>query len=526
MAFPLAPTTGQYHTEAGLRYKWTGTSWDLLDTSSDNQVLITSTVDPVTGVDTAPHIGTIWRNTATGEAFRYETIPAPSSYVVDLSPATNSSTSGGPYSRQTINFPATIALGEYSVEFILNTGKSFIVQLKIFTGEAVGSTFTSGEALFGVPPVWSSPTQSFSNSSGSTINVPVNFNVGGTVFPAGLHTFLVEITNEVPVGDFPNFKSSTTNPYPQGSYAGAAIVDMQFAISGTLTDDSQEWNPVRESPDFQVGSATPISSSIGSSLKEGDIWINSTTGSIYYRNSANTWVPIKAFYNNAIQNLLTSTNTQGAIEELDAIFDIVGGGSRPVGTYAPSTNTADFFPSTAYTDGTLPAANTLTAPDFLVVTEESVGQAPAPTIQMYKGDYLLADPGTNTWVHYPFGSPPLSFLLLSDTPSAYTGQNGQVLRVNATETGLEYINPLATDFHSYYQGTAPGVFIDSDLWVNQTNLLESVATGGQWLYTAPVATSVSTPPSNPTSGALWYDKLGSTLYIYDTSTIPASWVAV
>lgn len=369
MAFPLTPSIGQYHTELGLRYKWTGASWDLLDTSNDNQIVITSTVDPVTGVDTASHVGAIWRNTATGKAFRYETV--------------------------------------------------------------LGS---------------------------------------------------------------------------------APLV--------------QEWNPIKESPDFQVSLITPTISSIGSSLKEGDIWVESTEGRVYFRSAANTWMPLNAFYDNTVVNALTSSYTGGAINEIDSIFDsTIINGSRFIGTYAPSTNTADFVASTSYADGTLPAANTLLVPDFLVVTEQAVGQAPAPTVQMYKGDFLLADPVTNTWIHYQFGALPLSYLLLGDTPSSYATFGQQLIRVNATETGME-LALQGTDKQTNYSAVSPGTFIDSDLWVDSTSKLESVATGGQWLYTSPVSVTTGVPPANPFNGALWYDRFSSTLYIYDASITPASWVGV
>ena len=67
MAFPIGPTVGQIHTEEGIQYQWTGSTWDL--TTGTFQELIESTVDP-TAADTSDR-GTIWRNTLTGSAWEY-----------------------------------------------------------------------------------------------------------------------------------------------------------------------------------------------------------------------------------------------------------------------------------------------------------------------------------------------------------------------------------------------------------------------------------------------------------------------
>lgn len=67
MAFPLTPIVGQQHTEAGIKYEWTGSSWDLV--IGNYQKLIESTVDP-TPADVAEQ-GQIWRNTITGNAWEY-----------------------------------------------------------------------------------------------------------------------------------------------------------------------------------------------------------------------------------------------------------------------------------------------------------------------------------------------------------------------------------------------------------------------------------------------------------------------
>lgn len=67
MAFPLTPVVGQTHTEVDIKYKWTGTSWDLV--IETYQKLLERTVDP-TPADVAER-GEIWRNTITGDAWEY-----------------------------------------------------------------------------------------------------------------------------------------------------------------------------------------------------------------------------------------------------------------------------------------------------------------------------------------------------------------------------------------------------------------------------------------------------------------------
>jgi hypothetical protein len=70
MAFPAAPIVGQTHTEAGLDYSWSGNSWDL--TTGTFQELIESTVNPTAG--DVSDVGTIWRNTTTGDAWQYTSV--------------------------------------------------------------------------------------------------------------------------------------------------------------------------------------------------------------------------------------------------------------------------------------------------------------------------------------------------------------------------------------------------------------------------------------------------------------------
>jgi len=70
MAFPAAPFVGQTHTEVGLDYVWSGGSWDLA--VSTYQELIESTVNPTAG--DVSDVGTVWRNTTTGDAWQYTTV--------------------------------------------------------------------------------------------------------------------------------------------------------------------------------------------------------------------------------------------------------------------------------------------------------------------------------------------------------------------------------------------------------------------------------------------------------------------
>lgn len=74
------------------------------------------------------------------------------------------------------------------------------------------------------------------------------------------------------------------------------------------------------------------------------------------------------------------------------------------------------------------------------------------------GDPVVTDPNVNLTAHKTsgdhdsryytesevdslVGAKPDTFLELTDTPAAYTGQQGKVLAVNSTEDALEFITP-------------------------------------------------------------------------------------
>lgn len=72
MAFPTPPfTNGQQHTEEGILYQWSTTEncWNIVLDGA--QELILSNVDP-TPADVQP-LGSVWRNTVTGDAWEYST---------------------------------------------------------------------------------------------------------------------------------------------------------------------------------------------------------------------------------------------------------------------------------------------------------------------------------------------------------------------------------------------------------------------------------------------------------------------
>jgi len=70
MAFPLAPTIGDFHTEGGIEYVWAAPGVWEVNIDTDFVELTVAGVDPTAG-DTAG-VGAVWRNTSTSQAFQYE----------------------------------------------------------------------------------------------------------------------------------------------------------------------------------------------------------------------------------------------------------------------------------------------------------------------------------------------------------------------------------------------------------------------------------------------------------------------
>lgn len=526
MAFPLTPIVGDTHTEAGLRFRWSGNSWDHID-SERAQELYLSTVDP-TPSDTAPY-GSIWRNTTTGEAYRAEENRRATGSIITegtLSSVVSGTSSGINRVRQSLTSPpaGAVVLSKIDIKLLFFSGTNSVdITVDLFAGEDVISGVSDLPSL---SPVLDSVTESISHpspgSSGYEI-VSFVFPSGGVVV-SGKHTVVLTMTNVL--GTQPAFSFTSDGSYTGGQYGPQTADDLRFEATYT-TVGGLEWNKVQSRQDVLAVGPEPTFKSDGTNLIDGDFWFEGVSNEWHFR-SAGQWSHMRAYYDNSIASVLTSSNTQSAIEEIDAVVDVIGGGSRFIGTYAPISNTVDFTASSGYADGTLPAANTLVPADFLVVTEQAIGQAPAPAVQMYKGDYLIADTVNNVWIHLQLGNPLISFLDLADTPTSYTGEQFSALSVNSLENGIEFVQ--SGDVQSFYDSSAPTSLIVGNQWNDSITSREKVApiagSSTLWQEQVYVQTSSGVPPSTPYSGQLWYDNSSNTLYIYDVSTTPASWVSL
>ena len=67
-------------------------------------------------------------------------------------------------------------------------------------------------------------------------------------------------------------------------------------------------------------------------------------------------------------------------------------------------------------------------------------------------DPITVGSTAQVWESAGGGGGATTFTALTDTPSAYTGEAGQIPRVNAGETALEFVNPNTGSFGNPFQG--------------------------------------------------------------------------
>lgn len=530
MAFPLTPNVGDTWTESGIRFRFTGDSWDFAETGK-GQELIVAANDPQTGTNDAT-LGAIWRNSVTGEAFRYEasklastpitvtTSPSPGITANLLTPFT--------YSRQSFTLPLTSVTSTVEIKAKRYAYWSFDLTLKIYAGEnTTAANETPGDSVFGAGTVIAQETISYGAATVDVVDTITFAPIA--ILPPGKATFVLEVTNAVDTGSGSLVPIELYN-YPINSYDGGQFgssnLDLDFTVTATTVGEV-EWNPLSAGQDIIIASGSAGNPGFrlnGEPIQVGDLWIDSDDNIIRIYDGA-AWPSCLVSYDPSVLGILTSYNSQDAIDEMDIITFILAIGAGFVGRYYPTTNTADFTTASTYVDGVLPAANTLATPGFLVVVEESFGQAPAPVVQMYKGDYLFAYPAGNTWIHFQVGKKLPTYSELNDTPSVFSGYSGYIAACNSTEDALEYI--LDTDSHSYRQDSAPTARNAGDIWVSTSEYEKVASSAGSasWSGVSYVTTS-SSPPTSPQSGRLWYDTSTSSLYIYDTTLTPPSWVNV
>jgi len=525
MPFPLTPIVGQRHTEVGLKYRWTGSSWDLL---SDFQELILSTADPVNGTNTASE-GAVWRNTTTGSAWQYSTsgvvLNSPQYFVFNNLGTSSGINWGNPtHKRQSFTLSSASRIDSISVALRRSAGVASgnLVMGLYYGADAVSSASIPISSTNLGQLIQSVSLPDTTTTAATYATFTFNF---GAILPPGVYTFV--LLSSVATANLVAGISSVA--YAGGVRDGGAANDLAFSLAATPASYTSRWDPIVHKPTFQLGTSFPTTQPSGASLVRGDLWYNTTAGAeglAYWTGTG--WVAIRTFYNPAIQNVLLTNDQQSAIDELDVIVDRLALGTNFVGSYNPITNQVDFTTLSGFPDGTLPAASTV-GNSSVIVTKTATGQAPAPTIPMNKGDFLVADPVANTWTLIPVGTALDEFTDYLDTPSTYVGSVGYNVAVNATETGLEFVPK--TDVQSIYSAGAPALRPNGsalqigDQWLDASTNREKHWDGAVWqdqVYT--IVTATSTPPTSPASGRLWYDKATSTLFIWDT--LATKWVAV
>lgn len=518
MAFPLSPTTGQRTTESGIRYYWTGNSWDHID-AVRGQELIVSTTDPRDGIDIRP-VGSVWRNTTTGAAYRMETARGRGGIF-------SFGNNGGPGSlysnpdriRQSFSIQ-TSSINQINIDFFNTTvGEVINVNLAIYEGEdSSQSGLLTGDAIFGANTALYASSSTYVTTGGAQ---DVSFPFAASL-PTGIYTLYVEQFSAAGLPLTSSFRTSPSRTSGFRFFNNGSSQEVSLRLNGVFGTD-EVWEPLTISQEFIVSAAIPLNKKNGEAIDYGDLWFNPTDNTLEVYDGGG-WRKVEASYENALTSLhIASITTTGAINELDVYIDTLEQTVKFIGSYQPSTNTASFTALSGYASGVLPAANTLSSPGFLIVTEQAVGQAPAPAVPMLKGDYLIADPATNVWTHVDIGTAISSFLALTDTPSTYTGSATYTLRVNSSETGVEFAQ--AGDVHSYLDASAPTIEKTGDEWVS-TDYTESVAIDlTNWRQHAYVAETSGTPPT-AYPGRLWYDQSTSSLFIYDDSLVPPTWVEI
>lgn len=536
MVFPIGPATNDRHEEAGVPYIWTGASWDV---DISGQVLVTSTVDP-TVTDTAD-IHTVWRNTTDGSAWQREEI-APDSPIPGAGPLILTT------EPLAIDSTAVAQVGPvtFRQSFFLTSWTTITDFRFLATVDIVGGTFNPGTTFSGSIFKGQDSTSAMTAAVGSlalgtqvatsnVLSVPTSGNTpgfgggwtltfsDGNLLAPGTYTVVIEYAGT----DF--LVVAAKDSLTDGQVGNDPAHDLNFSLFGNQAQVGG-WVPIVKDATIQIAGAAPTTQPGGGSLIAGDLWVSSIAGEegvLYYWDGI-AWVGTKTFYNNTIQGFLVAQDEQAAINELDVYIDRLEGGINFVGTYAPSTNTADFTTASGLPDGTLPAANTV-GNSFLVVTEQAIGQAPAPAVQMNRGDFLVADPVANTWTLIPVGTAIDEFTNYPDTPSSYVGNAEKVVSVNATETGLEFIT--ASDTHTNRTNPAPvlhpngNALAAGDYWQDTVSNLEKFYDGAAWQDQVYVEVTAGTVPTQVYSGKLWYDTDTGTLYVYDVSATN-KWVAI
>ena len=162
---------------------------------------------------------------------------------------------------------------------------------------------------------------------------------------------------------------------------------------------------------------------------------------------------------------LSSTNVKSALDEVDTKVNNLGTSLVYGGTYDAASNTLASI-TLAGTDAGLSVGNPLpvSAPNvFVIVTVDGTGTAPAPTVALTAGNWLIN--GGSSWELLQFGDPTTTANLVSYTPTGNVGSTD----VQAAITELD--SEKASKNVTLQAGT--GLVGGGDLSANRTISLDT-----------------------------------------------------
>lgn len=357
--------------------------------------------------------------------------------------------------------------------------------------------------------------------------------VGQQHTEVGLDYIWTGNTWDLVVNTYQELIESTVNPTPADvSSVGAVWRNTTSGSAWQYTEISAgvyEWVQIWKTPTIQYA-FNPATEASGDALQVGDLSIDDGTGTdagvIRYWDGA-AWQPIDTFFDNTLAAMAGAPDTtQEAIDVLASRIALLTKGLSYYGTYDAATDNADFTAASGLTDGALPVADASNQDSYLVVTVDGTpATGPLAGTFMDKGDWIVSD-GV-AWTHLDISTNVDEFIELIDTPAAYTGAAGQFVRVNATETGLEFAT--ATDTHAILAAAAPVLRLDGsalqtgDRWINSITFRPYTWDGAAWQVVSPVIVS-TTQPAQTTTGLMWYNPSVSTLFVRDGAA--GAWVGI
>tara|TARA_Y100000746_G_scaffold223552_1_gene225152 strand:- start:549 stop:1130 length:582 start_codon:yes stop_codon:yes gene_type:complete len=145
--------------------------------------------------------------------------------------------------------------------------------------------------------------------------------------------------------------------------------------------------------------------------------------------------------------------------------------------------------------------------------------------------------GTTWKINTTVQSSSTTFTGLTDTPSSYTGQGGNFVKVNSTPDGLEFGTGDGVTDGDKGDITVSNSGASWDIDANTIGTTELSATGTadattylrgdntwQTISSGASVTTSDTPPSSPSDGDLWWDSQNGRLFVYYEDANSSQWV--